>query len=244
MKSPTVMAVPTQAGWVCAASAKVTYPDWVESDPVKVFVVDDHALHRDGTRRILEQHPCIEVVGDSESAEIALSRLASTRPGVVLMDVRLPGISGIEATRRIRRDHPDIAVLVVTAHDEAEYVRGALEAGAAGFLSKASPGRELIDAVLSVASGRSVLEARFLGTLVAPAGSSTAPGANLTDREMDVLSLLAVGLHNKQVARRLAISTRTVDRHCDSIYTKLGVTSRTEAVVKALRRGLVTVPGD
>jgi DNA-binding NarL/FixJ family response regulator len=203
-----------------------------------VLVVDDHALHRDGTRHILEDHEDFEVVGDAESGEAALAQVNTLHPDVVLLDIRLPGINGIETARRIRDHHPDVRVLIVTAYDDEEYVRGALDAGAAGYLSKSAPGRELVEAVRAVAAGSTVLQPALLQPLLrrrpdAPAG--------LTERELAVLQLLAEGLHNKQVATRLRISARTVERHCDNIYAKLGVGSRTEAVVRAISASLVRV---
>jgi len=125
---------------------------------IRVLVVDDHALHRDGTRQILEVHPDLQVVGEAASGEIALALVNQLRPDVVLMDIRLPGMNGIEVTRALTRDHPDVRVLMVSAYDEDVYVRGALEAGAAGYLSKTAPGKELVQAVRSVAVGTSVLQ--------------------------------------------------------------------------------------
>lgn len=209
----------------------------MEPGAIRVLVVDDHALHRDGTRQILQQQPDLEVVGEAESGEAALALVNQVHPAVVLMDIRLPRMNGIEATRRIRQQHPDIHVLIVTAYDDDEYVRGALEAGAAGYLSKAAPGREVVEAVRAVAAGTIVLQPGLLGRLLA--GRTAAD--RLTDRELAVLQLLAEGLHNKQIATRLGISTRTVERHCDNIYTKLGVGSRTEAVVRAISTKLVRV---
>lgn len=211
------------------------------SKPVRVLIVDDHALHRDGTRRILEQHEDLEVVGDADSGEVALALVNRLAPDVVLMDVRLPGMTGLEATERITRDHPDVKVVVVTAYDDDEFIRGALEAGATGFLSKAAPGRDLVAGVRDAASGRAVLQSSVVARLLRPRPTVLGPVA-LTDREREVLSLLVGGLHNKEVAARLQISTRTVERHCDSLYTKLGVGSRTEAVVKALSQGIVEAP--
>lgn len=213
-------------------------------DTVRVVVVDDHALHRDGIRQILGQQPDIEVVGEAESAERALVLVNQLNPSVVLMDIRLPGMNGIDATRRIRRDHPGTRVLVVTAYDDDEYVRSALEAGASGHLSKAAPGRELVEAVRAVATGGTVINPVALTHLLAGAGGTTLPASELTERELAVLRLLADGLHNKQVATRLGISRRTVERHCDNIYAKLGVGSRTEAVVRAISARLVLVPDD
>jgi len=216
----------------------------MESDVIRVLVVDDHALHRDGIRQILGQQPDIQVAGEAESAELALVLVNQLHPSVVLMDIRLPGMNGIDATRRIRRDHPGTRVLVVSAYDDEEYIRGALEAGASGHLSKAAPGRQLIEAVRAVAAGGTVIEPAVLNRLLAGTSGAPLPAAQLTERELAVLELLAHGLHNKQVATRLGISRRTVERHCDNIYDKLGVGSRTEAVVQAISAKLVSLPDD
>jgi DNA-binding NarL/FixJ family response regulator len=216
----------------------------MESEVIRVLVVDDHALHRDGIRQILGQQPDIQVAGEAESAERALVLVNQLHPSVVLMDIRLPGMNGIDATRRIRRDHPDTRVLVVSAYDDEEYIRGALEAGASGPLSKAAPGRQLIEAVRAVAAGGTVIEPAVLNHLLAGTSTAPLPAAQLTERELAVLELLAHGMHNKQVATRLGISRRTVERHCDNIYDKLGVGSRTEAVVQAISAKLVSLPDD
>lgn len=203
-----------------------------------MLVVDDHALHRDGTRRILADHDDLEVVGDAGSGEAALTLIEQLQPDVVLLDIRLPGISGIETARRVHQHHPGVRVLMVTAYDDDEYVRGAFEAGAVGYLSKSAPGRELVEAVRAVAAGATVLRSALLGPLLT---RGEVASARLTEREVAVLQLLAEGLHNKQVATRLGISARTVERHCDNIYVKLGVGSRTEAVVRAISAKLVRV---
>src|SRR5665647_3366383 len=148
----------------------------MHGDVIRVVVVDDHALHRDGTRQILEVHSDLQVVGEAASGEVALALVNQLRPDVVLMDIRLPGMNGIEVTRQLIQDHPDVRVLMVSAYDEDEYVRGALEAGAAGYLSKTAPGKELVQAVRAVRPDWS--------TLVPPATARTAwtsslPGAVL-----------------------------------------------------------------
>ena len=216
----------------------------MEPAVIRVVVVDDHALHRDGTRQILEAHPDLEVVGDADSGEVALALVNQLRPDVVLMDIRLPGMNGIETTRRLTRDHPEVRVLMVSAYDEDEYVRGALEAGAAGYLRKTAPGKELVQAVRAVAGGASVLQSGLTARLLMSSREPERGVADLTERELDVLTLLAAGLHNKELAAKLGISPRTVDRHCDHIYAKLGVGSRTEAVVRAISTKLLSVGDD
>lgn len=213
----------------------------MESEVISVVVVDDHALHRDGTRQILQAHPDLQVVGEAASGEVALALVNRLHPRVVLMDVRLPGMNGIEAVRQLTHDHPDVRVLVVSAYDDDEYVRGALEAGAAGYLRKTAPGRELVEAVRAVASGATVLQSDLPARLLAWSHHGGGETAVLTDRELAVLNLLAAGLHNHEAAARLGISPRTVERHCENIYTKLGVGSRTEAVVRAIATKLLTV---
>ena len=214
------------------------------SEVIRVIVVDDHALHRDGTRQILAAHPDLQVVGDAASGEEALALVNKLHPGVVLMDIRLPGMNGIEVTRQLTRDHPDVRVLMVSAYDEDEYVRGALEAGAAGYLRKTAPGRELVEAVRAVASGATVLQSDLSARLLAWSHPTDGGSAALTDRELAVLNLITEGLHNKSVAVRLGISPRTVERHCNNIYIKLGVSSRTEAVVHAISLKLLSVGDD
>lgn len=215
--------------------------DAVEPVGIRVLVVDDHALHRDGTRHILEDYEDLEVVGDAETGEVALALINRLQPDVVLLDIRLPGMNGIEAARRISERHPDVRVLMVSAYADDEYVRGAFEAGAVGYLSKSAPGRELVEAVRAVAAGATVLQQSLVQPLLT---RHVDQAGRLTDRELAVLQLLAEGLHNKQVARRLGISARTVERHCDSVYGKLGVGSRTEAVVRAIAAKLVKVGDD
>jgi DNA-binding NarL/FixJ family response regulator len=206
----------------------------MDAPVIRVVVVDDHALHRDGTRQILDAYPDLEVVGDANSGEVALAVINQLHPDVVLMDIRLPGMNGIEVTRRLTRDHPDVRVLMVSAYDEDEYVRGALEAGAAGYLSKAAPGKELVQAVRAVARGTSMLQSGLTARLLISSRQPEQGAADLSERELVVLSLLVAGLHNREIAAQLSISTRTVHRRCDDIYAKLGVGSRTEAVVRAI----------
>jgi len=209
-----------------------------------VVVVDDHALLRDGTRRILEAHPDLQVVGEAASGEVALALVNQLHPDVVLMDISLPEMNGIEVARRLTQDHPDVRVLMVSAYDEDVYIRSALEAGAAGYLSKTAPGDELVQAVRAVAGGTNVLQSGLMARLLISSRRPERGVADLTERELEVLSLLAEGLHNRELAARMNIGTRTVDRLCDNIYAKLGVSSRTEAVVRAISTKLLIVPDE
>lgn len=211
---------------------------------IRVVVVDDHTLLRDGTRQILEAHPDLEVVGEAASGEVALALVNQLHPDVVLMDIRLPEMNGIEVTRQLTQDHPDVKVLIVSAYDEDEYVRSALEAGAAGYLSKTALGDELVQAVRTVAGGASVLQSGIMARLFNAQREPAQGAADLSKRELEVLSLLAEGLHNRELAARMNIGTRTVDRLCDNIYAKLGVSSRTEAVVRAFSTKLLAVPDE
>jgi DNA-binding NarL/FixJ family response regulator len=142
----------------------------MEAPVIRVVVVDDHTLHRDGTRQILDAYPDLQIIGEASSGELALELITQLHPDVVLMDIRLPGMNGIEVTRQLTRDHPDIRVLMVSAYDEDEYVRGALEAGADGYLSKTAPGKELVEAVRAVALGTSVLQSGLTARLLISAG--------------------------------------------------------------------------
>ena len=212
-----------------------------EPGVISVVVVDDHALHRDGTRQILEAHPDLQVVGEAASGEVALALVNQLQPDVVLMDIRLPGMNGIEVTRQLTQAHPDVRVLMVSAYDEDEYVRGALEAGAMGYLSKTAPGKQLVQAVRAVAGGTTVLQPGLTARLLISSRQPEEGGTDLSERELEVLRLLAEGLRNRELGALMGISTRTVDRHCDNIYAKLGVSSRTEAVVRAISTRLLTV---
>jgi DNA-binding NarL/FixJ family response regulator len=213
----------------------------MEPKVIRVVVVDDHPLHRDGTRQILEKCADLEVVGEAASGEVALALVNQLRPDVVLMDIRLPGMNGIEVTRALTRDHPDVRVLMVSAYDEDVYVRGALESGAAGYLRKTAPGKELVAAVRAVAGGATVLQSGLTARLLIASRQPEQGPVPLTERELAVLGLLAEGLHNRELAARLGISPRTVERHCASVYAKLGVGSRTEAVVLAISTKLLSV---
>lgn len=220
---------------------------------VRVLLADDHAAIRSGLRLILEHDPGIEVVGEAADGAAAVANARALRPDVVLMDVRMPGTDGIEATRTITSD--GLAdVLVLTTFDVDEYVFGTLRAGAAGFLLKSVSAPVLVDAVHRVAAGEGVLAPevtrRLLATFVAGGdgapsadGSATAddvPGLDLlTDRERDVLRCLGQGMSNADVARALSITEGTAKTHVSRVLAKLGCTSRVQAAIAARTAGLV-----
>jgi NarL family two-component system response regulator LiaR len=217
--------------------------DTLELAPISVILADDHALVREGTRRLLEAEPDMRVVGEAASGPEAVAAAERMRPDVVIMDIAMPGGGGIEATRAIKECCPQTAVLALTAYDDDQYVMALLDAGAAGFLLKNVHGRELVEAVRAVHRGEPVLApgvaARVLKRMAGGAPKTPVPESVLSEREMEVLREAARGLANKEIARRLGVSVRTVHTHLGNIFGKLQVGSRTEAVLQALRRGWI-----
>jgi NarL family two-component system response regulator LiaR len=214
---------------------------------IKILIADDHAVVREGTRQILEQESDLDVVAEAADGEEAIRLASKSKPDVVIIDIAMPKVDGIEATKNIKELHPDIAVLVLTAYDDDQFVFGLLEAGAAGYLLKSVRGRELIDAVRRIYAGESVLHpaiARKVLNRFVPAPGKLADQKSLevlSDREMEVLKLAAKGLSNQDIADDLCLSLRTVQAHLGHIFNKLQVSSRTEAVVRALKEGWVTL---
>ncbi len=210
--------------------------------PLRVVVVDDHVLVREGTAELLAREAGIEVVGQAGTAEEGLEVLGRTRPDVVLVDVSLPGASGLELARVAAARYPEMRVLVVSAYDDYAYVTEALEMGVGGYLLKTASAKELVNAVRAVADGVLVLDGGVSRRLIRRSrGDAGARGASgtLTPRESDVLALLARGLSNKDVARELGLGLRTVEGHVSNVLAKLGVASRTEAVAHALGHHVV-----
>jgi DNA-binding NarL/FixJ family response regulator len=202
---------------------------------IRVILADDHALVREGTAELLERAGGIRVVGQAADGQEALRLVSAARPDVLLLDLAMPGLSGLEVTRRVAQISPSTAVVALTAHDEEAYVVAMLEAGASGYLSKASRGQQVVEAVRAAAAGETVFSGSVGASVKRRALGSGGP--TLTPREMEVLRCAATGMGNKQIAAELGLSARTVQTHLTRIFAKLGVTSRTEAVLYALRRG-------
>ena len=216
-------------------------------DTIRVLLADDHVLVREGTRQLLSQEPDLLVVAEAGDGEEAVRLAAETHPDVALIDIAMPKLNGIEATKQIKSISPTTAVLILSAYDDDQYVFALLEAGAAGYLLKNVRGRELIEAVRSVYAGESVLHPviarKVIDRLNLPVSSTSeeTTDQSLTERELEVLSLAAKGLSNKDIADQLYLSARTVQAHLSTIFSKLEVGSRTEAVVLALRRGWLSL---
>ena len=214
---------------------------------IRVLIADDHAVVREGTRRILDQEEDIEVIGEANDGDEAVKMATGYTPDVVIMDISMPRLDGIEATRQIKSLSPSVAILILSAYDDDQFIFSLLEAGAAGYLLKNIRGRELVDAIRSVYAGESVLHPsvarKVLNRFGHPSEGSQEKASVelLSDREMEVLKLLTRGLSNKEIADQLCISIRTVQGHLGNIFNKLQIGSRTEAVVRALKEGWVTL---
>ncbi|MBV9816764.1 MAG: response regulator transcription factor [Solirubrobacterales bacterium] len=219
------------------------------TDPVRVLIVDDQPVVREGLRTFLALQPGIEVVGEAGDGAQALDRAAALHPDVILMDLVMPRMDGVAAMRRLRERAPASRVIVLTSFLDDERLMPALRAGADGYLLKDIEPSELARAVRSVGEERSTIDpsvaARLLRTLSEPGPglAATGDGESLTAREREVLELVAAGRSNKRIARELGIAEKTVKTHVGHLLAKLGVTDRTQAAVIAVRRGLVSSPG-
>ncbi len=215
-------------------------------EPIRIVLADDHWLMRDGTRHILEQCPNLRVVDDAEDGQQALELVERLQPDVAILDIRMPKLNGIEVVRQMKECSPNTKALMLTAYDDDDYILALMEAGALGYLLKTARPSELIDAVQRVHLGEPVLHPAIaikVARLWARRRDSTGQefSEQLSVREHDVLQLAVKGLRNKAIADRLSISVRTVEGHFNAIFSKLGVSSRIEAVLYALSRHVVTL---
>jgi len=215
-------------------------------DKIRVLLADDHAVVRKGIREFLQDAGDIKVIAEAGNGTEALHLIEAHQPNVAVLDIRMPEMTGVEATRRIKTRFPQLRVLILTAYDDDPYVFALLQAGADGYVLKTASGDELVRAVRTVHRGESALSPEIASKVVKQAMSGRPEAAadqveTLTNRELDVLRLAARGLTNRAIGRELGISHRTVQGHLASIYGKLGVNSRTEAVTEALRRGWIVI---
>lgn len=205
--------------------------------PVRVVLVDDHAVVRRGLADLLAGDPGIEVVATAQDGAEALEVARTLRPDVMLMDLQMPGVDGVEATRTILAEVPGVQVLVLTSFSDSERIVSALDAGAVGYLLKDADPDDVIDGIHAVSRGESPIHPRAARELL-QARSRPAQQTQLTPREAEVLRLVRLGLANKQIARRLAISERTVKAHLTSTFQRIGVADRTQAALWAERNGI------
>jgi NarL family two-component system response regulator LiaR len=216
-------------------------------EKIRVLLAEDHVVVREGTRELIRRERDMNVIGEAGDGEEAAKLAAELRPDVVIMDIAMPKLNGIEATRQIKACCPATAVLILSAYDSDQYIFALLEAGAAGYLLKNVRGRELIEAIRAVHVGESVLHpvvtrkviARFNGVHT-KVGEDRAADP-LTGRELEVLRLASKGMTNSEIAKGLCLSVRTVQCHLGNIFSKLGVGSRTEAILYGLRRGWLSL---
>jgi len=211
---------------------------------VRILLADDHAVLRDGVQLILQSHPGFDVVGTAENGVDAVVLAEQLQPDVAVLDIGMPRLNGLEATRRIRETCPATQVIILSMHDGDEYLREALRAGAAGYVLKRAAARELVGAIDVVRRGESYLDPALTRTLISDyvrkSERDDAPDDSLTEREIEVLSLVAEGLTNRQIASKLSISIKTVQSHRANLMDKLDLHDRTELVRYAIRRGLIS----
>lgn len=206
------------------------------------MIADDHTLFRDGLRALLNSIPDMEVVGEAETGEEVIARAAALQPDVVLMDIQMPGVNGIEATRQILLTSPHIGVIVVTMFEDDDSVFAAMRAGARGYVLKGADQAEMLRAIRAVASGEALfgpaVAARLMKFFSSPRPASPSIFPELTGREREVLNLIAQGRSNSEIAERLVLSPKTVRNHISNIFSKLQVADRAQAIVRAREAGL------
>ncbi len=215
-------------------------------EKIRVFLAEDHVVVREGLRELIRQEADMEVVGEAGDGEETVRLTKELKPDVVLMDIAMPGLNGIEATRQIKGNLPRTCILVLTAYDNPEFIFAVIEAGAAGYLLKNIKGKELVNAIRTAHEGESVLHPavakQIFARLTPPEREVSRRKIEfLSERELQVLRLGAEGLSNKQIAARLLLGPRTIQTHWRNIFNKLGVCSRTEAIICCLRKGWLSL---
>jgi DNA-binding NarL/FixJ family response regulator len=212
-------------------------------EPIRVLIADDHPLFRDGMHGLLDSEADTEVVGEAKTGEEAVELAEALRPDVILMDLKMPGINGIQATREVLNWSPDVGVLVVTMFEDDDSVFAAMRAGARGYLLKDARGDEVINAIRAVAAGQAIfgpgIAQRLMGFFTVP-GPNVRPRAfpELTAREEEKLALVAAGKNNAEIAGALFLSLKTVQNHVSNIFAKLRVADRAQAVIRAREAGM------
>ncbi len=213
-------------------------------DKIKILVVDDHAILRDGIRALLGLHNDIEIVGEVSEGRQAIEKVQELMPDVVVMDIVMPGMDGLEATRRIRKKHPTVKILMLTQHDNREYILPAIKAGAAGYVPKRALGSELVSAIRAVHRGESFLYPSAAAALIQDylqQAEEEEPYDRLTAREREILKLIADGHTSRKIAEMLVLSVKTVLGHRAKMMEKLNLHNRTDLIKYAMRKGLVSM---
>jgi two-component system, NarL family, response regulator LiaR len=210
-----------------------------EITPIRVMIVDDHDMVRNGLEVMLETCDDLEMVGQANSGEQALRLCVDLQPDVVLMDLVMPAMNGVETTQAMREQYPHTQIIALTSFKEKDLVQDALQAGAIGYLLKNVSIDELAEAIRAAYAGKSTLAPEATQVLIEAATDPPTPGHDLTARELEVLALITQGLNNREIADKLTISRATVKNHVSNVLSKLGVTSRTEAATLAIQHGLV-----
>jgi DNA-binding NarL/FixJ family response regulator len=217
-----------------------------ETETIRVVLADDHAVVRKGIHDFLEEAGDIQVVAEATTGTEAVAVTLEQQPDVTVLDIQMPEMSGVEAARQIKAQAPEVQVLVLTAYDDDPYIFAMLQAGASGYVLKNASSEELVRAVRAVARGESALDPTVTAKVMSQLAGGKPPGAQavvegLTERELDVLRLAAKGHTNRAIGRELGISDRTVQGHLANIFGKLGVSTRTEAVLLAVKQGWITL---
>ncbi len=213
----------------------------------RILIADDHPLLREALCQVFSNQKDMEIVGQAGNGQEAVDLALQLKPDILVMDIMMPKFDGLEASRQIKKISPNTAILILTAYDDDNYVLGLLEAGATGYLMKSAKGQDLVEAVRAVRAGESVLHPKIIEKLLKQAMAKPAETIEpkiknlLSDREMEMLKLLATGMSNKEIAEKLCLSLRTVKAHMSNIFTKMNVASRSEALVESLKKGLLTL---